>query len=438
MEGGDTMPAYIIPNLARAADKHLTGFSNILRKQHYQHVKEVVLSIIEGAGTLADVSRKTGVPSRTLEHFFHESFFNDDILLSHSAAMMEHRTPTRSTRDAFLIMDFTATKTGQKQEWADWLWDEETATPSLFGHEQLLAVEFHPLKKYRKCLGFRRFYHQGVLKQTEYSEEDFEKKPVAASRLLKAVRPRTRAGEVLVDGEFINGFLVNRLQQQQFDWTGRIKKSLLVVYQGAKGCRPQRLELLAEELEQKNKLEWQKVRYRNQNIKAASIKVTVPSLSDREVEVAICRNSQGKLAFLATSRRQRSAGEIVTVYAYRWEIEIFIKDIKQALAFGDCRIRRVGANTRWQILCLAAANVMELIKKTKLELLIKTKTTMYRWFSVSVKRLYRVTRLTLGVTISLIRDLRSGGRELLLALKRNLHLNIAKKFLYTGVNFARV
>jgi hypothetical protein len=81
---------------------------------------------------------------------------------------------------------------------------------------------------------------------------------------------------------------------------------------------------------------------------------------------------------------------------------------------------------------------MELIKKTRPELLMKTKTTMYRWFSLSVKRLYRVTKLTLGVTISLIRDLRNGGRELLLALKRNLHLNIAKKFLYTGVNFARV
>lgn len=223
------MPAHIIPNLARAADKHLTGFSNILRKQHYQHVKQVVLSIIEGANSLADVSRKTGVPSRTLEHFFHESFFNDDTLLSHSAAMMEHHTPTRSTQDAFLILDFTAVKTGQKQEWADWLWDEETDTPSLFGHEQLLAVEFHPLKKYRKCLGFRRFYHQEILKQTEYWGEDFEKKPVVVSRLLKAVRPRTKAGEVLVDGEFINGFLINRLEQQQFDWTGRIKKSLLAV-----------------------------------------------------------------------------------------------------------------------------------------------------------------------------------------------------------------
>lgn len=432
------MPVHIIPNLARAADKHLTGFANILRKQHYQHVKKVVLSIIEGAGTLADVSRKTGVPSRTLEHFFHESFFNDDALLSHSAAMMAYRTPTRSTRDAFLILDFTATKTGEKQEWADWLWDEETDTPSLFGHEQLLAVEFHPGKKYRKGLGFRRFYHQGVLKQSEYWPEDFEKKSVVASRLLKAVRPQTKANEVLVDGEFINGFLVNRLEQQQFDWTGRIKKSLLVVYQGIKDCRPRRLELLAEELEQKHQLKWQKVRYRNQDIKAARIQVTIPSLSDREATIAICRNSQGKLAFLATSRLQRGAGEIVKVYGYRWEIEVFIRDVKQALAFGDCRMRRVGANTRWQILCLVAANVMELIKKTKLELLMKTKTTMYRWFSSSVKRLYQVTELTLGVTISLVRDLRNGGRELLLALKRNLHLNIAKKFLYTGVNFARV
>lgn len=337
-----------------------------------------MLSVIEGAKTIADVSRKSGIPSRTLEHFFHESFFNDDGLLVHAAAMMEHHAPTRSTKGAFLILDFTSTKTGEKQEWADWLWDEETDTPSLFGHEQLLAVEFHPLKKYRERLGFRRFYHQDVLRQTEYYEEDFEKKPVVASRLLKAVRPRTKAGEVLIDGEFINGFLINRSQQQRFDWTGRIKKSLLVVHQEVKNCRRQRLELLAAELERKRQLKWQKVRYRNQTISAAAIRVTIPSLSDREVAAAICRNNQGKLAFLATSRLQRCAGEIVTVYAYRWEIEIFIKDIKQALAFGDYRLRRVGANTRWQTLCLVAANTMELIKKTKLELLMKTKTKMYR------------------------------------------------------------
>jgi hypothetical protein len=53
-----------------------------------------------------------------------------NTFLAHAAAMMEHHTPVRSTKDAFLILDFTSGKTGDKQEWADWLRDEETDTPA--------------------------------------------------------------------------------------------------------------------------------------------------------------------------------------------------------------------------------------------------------------------------------------------------------------------
>jgi len=432
MKGGDTMPARIIPNISHL-EKHLMGYAKLLRKQHYQHFKHTVLAIIDQATSIAQVARKSGTPTRTLEYFFNDSFFNDQALLTHSARVMQHYTPTRSTKEAFLILDFTSTKTGKRSEWADWLWNEETDEPDLFGYEQCLALEVNPVKKYRRCLGYRRFYHTDALYQTEYWRGDFEKKPVCVSRLLKQVAPLTCSKQVIVDGEFMNCFLINRFEQLRFNWTGRIRKSLSVNYKRGK----YRLEVLAEKLNKEGKLAWQRASYRNQAIQTAKIIVNIPSLANRKVTIAVCKNRQGNIAFLGTNI-DCSAYQLVSTYAQRWEIEVFIKDIKQALSFADYKMRRVGANSRWQILCLVAANLMELVRKIKLEPLMQSRKSSYSWFKLAVKRLYQRVKLTLGITVSVIRDLRQGGRELIASLKAISYLNNAKNYLYNGINFAEV
>lgn len=121
---------------------------------------------------------------------------------------------------------------------------------------------------------------------------------------------------------------------------------------------------------------------------------------------------------------RRRVDEIVKVYGFRWEIEVFFKDIKQNLSFEDYRMRSVGANTRWQILTLIAANLLELIRKTKLESIISM--PELKWFRNAVERMYSAVEITLGITVSLIQDLRSGGKEMLCSLRRCLDLNKAK------------
>jgi hypothetical protein len=152
--------------------------------------------------------------------------------------------------------------------------------------------------------------------------------------------------------------------------------------------------------------------------------------------MAVCQNQAGKLAFIGTSVLNRTAAEIIKLYGYRWEIEVFFKDIKQSLAFGDCRLRRVGANSRWQILTLVAANILELIRKTRLEPMAQA--APCAWFKKALKRMYDTTKITLGITIMVLNDLRSGGRELIAALRRNLDINHAKYYLWKGVNLAKL
>lgn len=427
------MPARIIPNISGSVEKHLMGYSKLLTKPRYKHFKDSIVGIAEGASSLAGLSRCSGTSERTFWHFFNESFFDDTVLLQKSASAMNNHTETRSTGSALLILDYTSVfKTGKGFEWSDWLWNEETDESDQIGHEQVIALEYDPGKDYRKCLGYRRFYHDEALYQTEYWRGDFEKKPVVASRLLKETKPLTKAQEVLVDGEFVNCFLVNRLNQLSFAWTGRIKKSLIVT----DGGEAMALGQLAAKLVKEKAVTWKKARYRNQRIKTFEITVTVSSMADRKVKIAVCKNKKGQLAFIGTSLLNREASEIVKVYGYRWEIEVFFKDMKQNLSFGDYRMRKVGANTRWQIFTLITANLLELIRKTKLERMVVSPN--YHWFKKVVKKMYSVTRITLGITIKILKDLRSGGRELIASLKSILHLNKAKFYLYNGVNLARL
>lgn len=427
------MPKVILPNIARSLEKHLMGYSKLLSKPHYKHFKQAVIGICEGSSSMADLGRSFGVPERTWWHFFNESCFDDMKLLTQSARVMGNYAQTRSTEGSFLILDFTSTfKTGKCFEWSDWLWDEDTDIPDKIGHEQLIALEYSPVKDFRRCLGFRRFYHDDKLFETEYWRDDFEKKGVAVSKLLFQVKPLTLASEVLVDGEFIHEDLVKKFESAGFKWTGRIKKSILVTFKG----KTQSMESLAQELIKSKQIDLMKAKYRNQEVIVAETTVTVPSLDDRCVKVAICQNRQGKLAFLGTNILTRKPCEIVKIYGFRWEIEVFFKDIKQNLSFGDYRMRKVGANTRWQIFTLIAANLLELIRKTKLEKIIEL--PKLNWLKVAVEKMYSVVDLTLGVTVNLIRGLRLGGKEMLCSLRRCLELNKAKYYLYKEVNLARL
>lgn len=427
------MPAHIIPNISGSVEKHLMGYSNLLTKPQYKHFKKSIVGIAEGASSLADLSRQSGTSERTLWHFFNESFFDDTSLLKKSASVMNNHTETRSKGSSFLILDYTSVfKTGKGFEWSDWLWNEETDEADKVGHEQAIALEYDPEKDYRKCLGYRRFYHDEVLYQTEYWRDDFEKKPVVASRLLKETKPLTKTQEVLVDGEFINCFLVNRFEQLSFVWTGRMRKSLIVTHDG----KTMALEQLAAKLIKEKAVAWKKAQYRNQKIMTFGITVSISSLADRKVRIAVCKNKKGQLAFIGTSLLNRESSDIIKVYSYRWEIEVFFKDMKQNLSFGDYRMRRVGANSRWQIFTLITANLIELVRKTKLEKMAISPN--YSWFKEVVKKMYSATRITLGITIKILKDLRSGGRELIASLKSILHLNKAKFYLYNGVNLARL
>lgn len=427
------MPAHIIPNIAKSLENHLRGYASMLTKPQYHHFKEAIIGIAEGASSLAGLSRSSGTPERTWWHFFHESLFDDDALLTQSARVMNNHTVTRSTKESFIILDFTSVfKTGECFEWADWIWNEETDTADGIGHEQVIALEYDKAKDYRKCLGMRRYYHDDKLYETEYARDDFEKKPLTVSRLLSLVCDTTKAAEVLIDGEFVHAFLVNHFERLGFAWTGRIKKSLLVTYEG----RRWHLEALVNHLLKERVVSWRKACYRNQKISTFSISVTIDSLANRTVTIAVCKNKKGMLAFIGTSILDRKAEEIITIYSYRWEIEVFFKDMKGNLSFGDYRMRGVGANTRWQMFTLIVANILELIRKTKIEKMVNTPTLP--WFQKAVYRLYATIEVTLGVVIRILRDLRHGGKDLITCLKRNMELNRAKYYLYKGVNLARL
>lgn len=418
--------AHILPNIANV-EKHLQIYSSYLTKPQYHDFKDVMKSLISGkAHSVKEISRVSGKKDYRLYYFFNNMVFNDENLLQKSVSQLNHKTPLRSTKEAFLILDFTSTaKTGTHFEWSDFIWNEETEESDICGYETLVALEYDQKKNYHKALGMKRFYHEEKLFETEYSHDDFLKKPVVTSHLLTEVKPLTHAREVLVDGEFINCFLVNRFKDLGFSWTGRIKKSLLATYRG----KTTSLEDLTNSLLLKKEVSFKKASYRNQKISVFSLTVTIPSLSGRKVKVAVCKNKKGKIAFIGSSVLTREAKEIIKAYSYRWEIEVYFKAIKGNLFFSSFLLRFVGANSRWQYLVLIAANIIELIRLTKIVKLIPK----IPIFKKVLKFLFTKTKLTMGLVIKLIRDLKNGGQEIFSAFKCLGELSYAKKYLFRRV-----
>lgn len=391
--------------------KHLSGFSGFFTVPSFGVFKSVVHAFLVGdAKSCLNISRETGTRYSKLMYFFNECFFNDGALLNQSVGQLNNHTKTRTDNSCYLLMDGTQTvKNGSLFEWSDSIWNGEDKDEVIAsrGYDNLVILEYSPKKDFRKALGMRRFYHNGKLFETEYYGEDFEKKLVTASHLLKEILPNTKAGNIVVDGEFVNGFLAEQFDKAHLKFTGRFKKSLLVTYTDKNGKLYKKisLEKLMEEMIREGDVNWEKAKYRNQVIDAFTLNLKVDSLQNRTIKIVACRNKDGKIAFIGTNDLSKNAKSIVRIYGYRWEIEVFFKDVKQNLGFSNFKLRSVGANTRWQYLCLLSANILELIKHEDIGT-IKEKAGL----APILKCLFKTSKMSLGILVKILKDAVNGFR----------------------------
>ncbi len=390
---------------------HLSGFSGFFTVPSFSVFKSVIHAFLVGDAVYClNISRETGTKYSKLMYFFNGCFFDDNALLKQSVKQLNSHTKTRTDRNCYLLMDGTQTiKNGSLFEWSDSMWngEEEGEILTSRGYDNLVVLEYNPKKNFRKALGMRRFYHDDKMFETEYYREDFEKKPVTASHPLKDVLSDTKAGNIAVDGEFVNGFLVEQFENAHLKFTGRFKKSLLVTYTSKKGKLYEKMSLenLMGELIKDGVVSWEKAKYRNQTIDVFTISVAVESLQNRVIKIVACKNRDGKVAFIGTNDLTKTAKGIVKVYGYRWEIEVFFKDVKQNLGFGNFKLRSVGANTRWQYLCLVSANILELIRHED----IGTKKQGVALLPI-LKCLFKTSRITLGILVKILKDGLNGFR----------------------------
>lgn len=268
--------AQIISNLANFG-KHLVGFREILSKPQFNNFQHVVFAMIgDNCKSCINIARNQNVNYSNILHFFNNSIFDDDKLLERSVCQMNNKTQTRTNTNCFQILDFTSSnKTGRKFEWADYLWNEESEKIDKFGYDSLVVLEYDPLKQFKKALAFRRFYHEKVLDEIDTSLLDFEKKTTGlVKNILDQSCNLSSAKEAIVDGEFLNNELVNIFCSKQLNFTGRIKKSLLVSYENFENMS---LDALLKKLLETQNIKWVKTKYRHKKIYATTLNVKVCS-----------------------------------------------------------------------------------------------------------------------------------------------------------------
>nr|WP_323740469.1 transposase [Halegenticoccus tardaugens] len=65
-------------------------------------------------------------------------------------------------------------------------------------------------------------------------------------------------------------------------------------------------------------------------------------------------NEEPNVKYIMSNEIGAPANHLITLYAMRWRVETFFRDIKQNLGFGGCELRHTaGASGDWHLLMLA-------------------------------------------------------------------------------------
>lgn len=116
--------------------------------------------IVSEDKTIKSIANYYGEDRKKYERLFRESSIDQEAILDETIKFTNQHTELHSTQESIAIIDFTTTeKTGKKQEWIEWVFNEEAKKSIKRGHVNCLSIELndYALKVHRFESGINSF-----------------------------------------------------------------------------------------------------------------------------------------------------------------------------------------------------------------------------------------------------------------------------------------
>jgi hypothetical protein len=188
-----------------------------------------------------------------------------------------------------------------------------------------------------------------ISKNLECSESNTEKKPkngiyypyqTAVEQVVAHFRAAREVGVgcmgVVVDAEFTSKDNLNFLHKEQVSVIGRMRKSIIVEYEG-KSMAISKLATLFPRMHCSN--------YSNIEWRAKGILVKIPELDQSEVKIIIVWRKVGLewiSFFLICTNTELSVGQAIRLWKKRWQIEVLHRLYKQNFGLPYCQFKSYG------------------------------------------------------------------------------------------------
>lgn len=152
-------------------------------------------------------------------------------------------------------------------------------------------------------------------------------------KCLKFVKPKA----IVFDGWYLSKGFIDSIPKNMA-WVSRLKISLIVLYHGKKHAAKELFALIPKKKFRSTFVRFGRSKYRW----VASMTIDVMSLG--KVRLVLLKKRHNSVSgIILVTNTSWSIKEVIAIYKKRWKIEVFYRDAKQHLGFGDYQITKLAA-----------------------------------------------------------------------------------------------
>ena len=196
---------------------------------------------------------------------------------------------------------------------------------------------------------------RGYRTQKSCLKQEFKSKVQLALEILaEAKQAFHQKLTVLFDSWYTCAPILNSIQQAGWTFLGAIKKNRILFM----GSKKTVVSALA-----KGPRAYQKIQHKKRTFKVAKKQVLLPKVG--EVLLFISK-FKGTTRFFITNDLSMTESQMIQLYAQRFDIELFHKEIKQSLGFKELFMRSwQGVQTHWTLIAIAYNLLVQLSSKAQ-------------------------------------------------------------------------
>lgn len=266
-----------------------------------------------------------GLSSKSMNRFLVEHDWDDKEVNRKRVEELQRHNETRwSMKGVGIIDDTLVEKTGKLIPFSGKFYDH---SENRFIHGINQVTLHYADKKVNYPVDFMIYQKKDASEENEFRTKiQLAKQLAEESVKIHKIPVKT----FIFDSWYMSRDFTDSIEALNKDWIASCKSSLLVKYKGVFMSFDEFAKQIPERLFMQTQLDGKKYKVFTKTLFMKSL--------DKQVRIIVSRDEEGRVIFLATSRRDFVV-KILVSYMLRWKIETFYKDAKEHLGLENCQVR---------------------------------------------------------------------------------------------------